>query len=174
MTFCLKTVYYRHFFTEILRQDRLSKERSSPKKTREIHHAVIPQNQKGYSISGGLDTCRTRGGTLSKFCIKYCCTTCFIICHAVYYPVVYQMQTDFRSADDFQSSSDESRGGIVPLRNGRLSGLRPLEPPALKRSGGAVTCQRVLPARGNRRNKKISKPACDFSGFLRFSGGAVR
>ena len=39
-------------------------------------------------------------------------------------------------------------GGIVPLRNGRLSGLRPLEPPALKRSGGAVTCQRVLPAPG--------------------------
>ena len=39
-------------------------------------------------------------------------------------------------------------GGMVPLPCGRLSGLRPLEPPALKRSGGAVTCQRVLPAPG--------------------------
>ena len=31
---------------------------------------------------------------------------------------------------------------------GRLSGLRPLEPPVLKRSGSTVTCQRVLPAPG--------------------------
>ena len=29
---------------------------------------------------------------------------------------------------------------------GRLSGLRPLEPPVLKQSGSTVTCQRVLPA----------------------------
>ena len=34
----------------------------------------------------------------------------------------------------------------VPPRSGRLSPLRALEPPVLKRSGSTVTCPRVLPA----------------------------
>ena len=36
--------------------------------------------------------------------------------------------------------------GMVPLPCGRLSGLRPLEPPVLKQSESTVTCQRELPA----------------------------
>ena len=50
------------------------------------------------------------------------------------------------SAGDLNRQATGQGGGIVPLRNGRLSGLRPLEPPVLKRSGSTVTCLRVLPA----------------------------